>query len=191
MKQISMERFIEGMGVEVYPITLIKFMLNKRRVLNYFEKASSKDFEIRTRYNVNPDDCEFCKEKEKDGVLCRQHTSIDRVLTGEKVAFDLDTNTYFFKNEIYRMVGKRLVVVYCPHPKLITGEVTDAKVRRINPITVEDPSLQRLPDYRYIKEFLSSSIMEQHFKCWFNNEFSIITLPEDRNKCNWCLMANY
>ena len=27
-------------------------------------------------------------------------------------------------------------------------------------------------------------------KCWFNYEFSIITLPEDMSYCNWCLVPN-
>jgi hypothetical protein len=192
MKRISMERFIEGLGAEVYPITLTKFMLNRRRILNYFEKASEDSFELRTQFSVNHDDCEFCKQKENEGVLCRQHTSIRRVLEADKVAFDLDTQTYFFKNEIYRMVGPRLVIVYCPHPKLISGQITDQKVRRVKPITIEDPQgIPELPQYENVKSFISSSMMDQNFVCWFNDEFSLVTLPEDRNKCNFCLIPNH
>jgi len=190
MKQLSMEKFLEKMGCEVYPITIIKFLLNKRRILSYFERAADPDFSIRVKYTTDYDSCEICKSKKDEGILCRQHTSIERVLTTNNVMFDLDTNTYFYKNEIFRMVGSQLVIVYCPHPKLISGEITDSKVRKINPITVEDASLVELPAYEKINEFISSTLMEQHMKCWFNYEFSIVTIPDDRNKSNWCLVPN-
>ena len=190
MKQLSTERFIEKMGCEVYPITIVKFLLNKRRILSYFERAADPEFEIRVTYTTNYSECEICKEKEAEGILCRQHTSIDRVLKTNSVLFDLDTNVYFYKNEIFRMVGDKLVIVYCPHPKLISGEITDSKVRKVTPITVVDENLKGLPDYEKISEFISSNLMEQYMKCWFNNEFSLVTIPEDRNKSNWCLVPN-
>jgi len=190
MKQLSMEKFLERMGVEVYPITIIKFILNRRRILSYFERAADPDFKIRTTYTTDHESCEVCKEKLSDGILCRQHTSIDRVLKTNGVLFDLDTNIYFYKNEIFRMVGDKMVIVYCPHPKLISGEITDSKVRKVNPITVQDENLVDLPAYEKISEFISSGLMEQNMKCWFNYEFSLVTLPEDRNKSNWCLVPN-
>lgn len=190
MKQVSVEKFLDKLGCEVYPITFVKFLLNKRRILSYFSKASDPDFEIRVKYTVDHSDCEICKQKEPDGVLCRQHTSIDRVLNARNVAFDLDTSTYFFRNEIFRMVGNKLVVVYCPHPKLITGEITDSKVRKINPITIEDPELLELPPYNNLRDFISSELLDQYIRCWFNKEFSLVTIPEDRNGQNWCLVPN-
>jgi hypothetical protein len=190
MKQLSMEKFLEKIGCEVYPITIIKFLLNRRRILSYFERAADPDFDIRVTYTTDYENCEVCKEKKSDGILCRQHTSIERVLKTNGVLFDLDTNVYFFKNEIFRMVGNKLVIVYCPHPKLISGEITDSKVRKVNPITVEDANLVDLPAYDKISEFISSGLMEQNMKCWFNYEFSLVTLPEDRNKTNWCLVPN-
>jgi hypothetical protein len=190
MEQVSTEKFIEKLGIDVYPITIVKFLLNKKRILSYFKKATEKDFEIRVKYTTNYSECAVCKEKEVDGVLCRQHTSIQRVLTADHVGYDLDTNTYFYKNEIFRMVGNRLVIVYCPHPKLITGEITDSKVRKINPITIEDPSLVELPQYQNVREFISSHILDQYIRCWFNHEFSIVTIPVDRNGQNWCLVPN-
>jgi hypothetical protein len=48
MKQISVEKFIEKLGAEVYPITIIKFLLNKRRILSFFSKAADEAFEIRS-----------------------------------------------------------------------------------------------------------------------------------------------
>ena len=190
MKQVSVEKFIEKLGADVYPITIVKFLLNKRRILSYFSKAADESFELRVKYKVDNSDCKICEEKKEEGILCRQHTSIDRVLNAKNVAYDLDTNVYLYKNEIYRMVGNRLVIVYCPHPKLITGQITDSKVRKINPITIEDPALTELPTYEKICEFISTELMEQNIRCWFNNEFSLITVPEDRHNQNWCLMAN-
>jgi len=190
MKQISVEKFIEKLGADVYPITIVKFLLNKRRILSYFSKAADEGFELRIKYKVDPSDCELCNEKKSEGILCRQHTSIDRVLNANNVAYDLDTNTYLYRNEIFRMVGKRLVIVYCPHPKLITGEITDAKVRKINPITIEDPELVDLPLYPKSCEFISSDLLDKYVRCWFNSEFSLVTIPEDRNGQNWCLVPN-
>lgn len=194
LRPSSTEKFIEKLGVNVYPITLVKFLLNKKRILSYFSKAADKNFELRIKYQIDHSDCELCKEKESEGVLCRQHTSIDRVLNGDDVAYDLDTNTYFFRNEIYRMVGNRLVIVYCPHPILISGEITDKKVRKVNPITVEDESLtpQTLENkYKNVQEFLSTDLINRNMSCWFNKEFTIVTLPEDGNASNWCLIANH
>ena len=132
MRINSMEKFIEKLNCDVYPITIAKFLLNKRKILSYFSKAADKDFEIRgVKYSIDPSTCEVCKQKEPEGILCRQHTSINRVLTADVIAFDLDTNTCFYKNEIFRFIGNRLVIVYCPHPKLIVDEITDSKVRKI------------------------------------------------------------
>jgi len=190
IRQLSAEKYIEKLGCDVYPITLVKFLLNRRRILSYFSKAASSDFEIRAKYKLDHSDCEICKEKESEGVLCRQHTSIERVMTANNVAYDLDTETYFYKNEIYRMVGNRLVIVYCPHPKLISGEMTDSKVRKVNPITIEDPDLKALPHYEKVYEIISTDLMDQSVRCWFNQEFSILTLPADRSAQNWCLLPN-
>lgn len=190
MRKTSTEQFIEKLGVEVYPITIIKFLLNRRRILNYFEVAAQEDFKIPVKYTVGHDDCHVCDQKKSEGILCRQHTSIDRVLNANTVMFDIDTNTYFFKNEIFRMVGNRLVIIYCPHPKLITGDITDKKARKINPITIEDPTLDGLPQYETIKEFMSLALMDKHMSCWFNHEFTLLTLPDSRDKSDWCLISN-
>jgi len=191
MRTVSADKYIDKLECDVFPITFIKFLLNKKKILSYFAKAASEDFELRAKYKVDTSDCEICQEKEKDGILCRKHTSIHRVLTANNVAYDIDTNAFFYKNEIFRMVGKRLVIIYCPHPKLITGDITDDKVRKINPITIEDPELTELPKYQNIHQFISTELLDQNLKAWFNQEFSIITLPEDRNGQNWCLVANH
>jgi len=192
MKQRSLEQFIEKLDCDVYPITILKFLLNKGKILSYFRKALDPNFKVRMTYEVNYDNCEQCKEKvETLGVLCRQHTSIQRVLKGNRVAFDLDTNVYFYKNEIFRMIGDKLVIIYCPHPKLIKGPITDLKVRKVNPITVIDPNLTKIPNYKITRQYMSSELMNEYMRCWFNHDFSIISIPNDRNKSNWCLVSNY
>jgi len=189
IKQLSLEKFIEGLGCEVYPITILKFLLNKRRILSYFRKATDPEFELRIVYTMDNEDCEPCWQKKSDGVLCRQHTSIERVMNGKNIAHDLDTDVYFYKNEIFKEVNNKLVIVYCPHPKLISGGITDSKVRKINPITVDDPNLE-LPKYENILPFSSNELLDQYARCWFNDEFTIVTIPENENKSNWCLISN-
>ena len=191
MKQISSDKFIENLGIDVYPITLVKFLLNKRRILSYFRKALENHSKIKMKYTIDNSDCDICQKKKSQNILCRQHTSINRVLNADCVGYDIDTNIYFYKNEIFRMVNdNRMVVVYCPHPKLITGDITDSKVRRINPITVEGVTEADFKP-RVVKEFLSSELFDQNLKCWFNKVFSLVTIPNDRNEQNWCLTANY
>lgn len=191
IKQFSLERFTERLGCEVYPITILKFLLNKRRIQSYFRKAADPEFELRIVYTLDNSGCEPCLQKESEGILCRQHTSIERVLNGNNVAFDVDTETYFYKNEIFKMIDNKLVIVYCPHSKLISGSITDSKVRKINPITVDDQNLE-LPNYENILEFTSNELLTQYARCWFNDEFTIVTVPnpEDINKISWCLIAN-
>lgn len=189
MRLIKTEKFVEKLECDIYPITIIKFLLNKRKILSYFSKAARDDFKINgLKYKVDYSDCPACHGKV--GMLCRQHTSIHRVLNTDTVAFDLDTNIFFYKNEIFRMVGNKLVIVYCPHPKLIQGPITDEKVRKVIPITIEDPKLVKLPNFENIKRFLSSELLDQNMKCWFNSEFNLVTLPEDRNSSNFCLIPN-
>jgi len=193
MKQISTEKIVEKLGIEVYPITIVKFLLNKRRILSYFNKAASKNFEIRgNKYLLDNSECEMCNIKKNEGMMCRQHTSIFRVLNGDNVAFDTRTESFFFKNEIFKKVGDRLVIIYCPHPKLIKiigEEINDLNVRKINPITIEDPKLI-MPEFKNIVNIDSDDLLESNMKCWFDETFSIVTLVEDKNYSNWCLVPN-
>lgn len=190
LAHVPVEKFIEKLDITVYPITIIKFLLNKRRILSYFRKLTEDNFEIRGNYRINNDNCEACKTKADQGILCRQHTSLQRVMTASKVGYDLDTNVYFYQNEIFRMVDNNLAIIYCPHPKLISGDITDSKVRKINYLTIQDPELTALPVFEQTQQFISSELLDQSFKCWFNNEFSIITVPHDRHNQNWVLTAN-
>lgn len=189
MNLVSIEKFVESMNVDVYPITLMKFLLSKGKVLFYFQKAADKSFELRGGSStINPNECEVCKSK--NGILCREHTSIERVMTADRVLLDLDTNTYFYKNEIFRMVGNRLVIIYCPHTRLIKGDISTDRVKKIKPLTIENESLTKLPNYDNVSQFLSTELMNKNTKCWFNNQFSIVSIPKDRESSDFCLITN-
>ena len=190
MNIVSADKLIKKLDVNVYPITLIKFLLNRGKILSYFSMASRLDFEFKgKKYLTSIEDCEECAKRKSIGLACRQHTSLFRVLEAKKVLYDLDTMTFFFKNEIFKMVNNRLVIVYCPHTKLIVGKISDEKVRKIRPMTIEDPKLTILPDYERV-EIVMSELMDQYTECWFNDEFSIRTIPNDRRTSDWCLVAN-
>ena len=77
MKYVSAERFIEKLDCDVYPITIVKFLLNRRRILTYFSKIAKGNYKINgTRYYMDHENCSLCTSKKEKGVLCRQHTSI-------------------------------------------------------------------------------------------------------------------
>ena len=190
MKRTSVEEFLGKLeGCEIYPITITKYMLNRKRILTFMQNAANEAFEIKAVYTLDNSNCEPCKEKASEGILCRQHTSINRVLNAKTVGYDLDTQIYFHNNEIFKQVGDKLVIVYCPHTKLITGEITDSKVRKVNPITIIDPKFTKLPEYN-VKEFLSTQLLDLNLSCWFNPEFTLVTLPVDRNGQDFCLIPN-
>jgi len=192
MNYVSAERFVERLDCDIYPITIVKFLLNKRRIISYFSRVAKGKYRINgMRYKMDHSDCSFCESKKEKGVLCRQHTSIQRIMEAESVAFDLDTQTYFYKNEIFRDIDGKLVIFYCPHPSLITGSITDTKTRRVNITTIDDVNFKGLPNYKNVYKFVSGELMDKQLKCWFNKDFSIVTLPAGRNEVNWCLIPNH
>jgi len=187
MQQIVMEKYVEDMETELYPVTLMKYILNKKKIMRYFSNAANPEFKKKSDITVDHKDCKICKEKEKDGILCRQHTSIHRVLNAKKVAMDTDTGVLFYKNEIYKMSGNNLVLIYCPHTKLLKGDITDEKVRKINPLTISDEKLE-LPKYEIV-EFSSALLMSTMCKCWFNDDYSIVSIPSE-NGADWAITSN-
>jgi len=189
MKVIATEKYIEKLGADVYPITIVKFLLNKKRILSYFKRVIENKQIEEEALNLDTVNCNDCLKNREQNILCRPHTSIHRVLDSENVAIDLDTNTYFYKNEIFKMIGNKLAIVYCPHTKLITNSITDSKIRKVNTSLFIDEKIQ-LPVFKTVNEFLSTTLLEQHMKCWFNDDFSIITIPNDRNYSNYCLVPN-
>ena len=77
---------------------------------------------------------------------------------------------------------------------ILEGKLTDSKVRKVNTLTIDDPKLQDTVvgemKYNNILKFSSSELLDKFVKTWFNDEFSIVTLPEDRNFSNFCLIPN-
>lgn len=191
-KPVVVEKMIDDLKVQVYPITIVKFALNRRKIVSYVEKAASDEFKIRgEKFKINNEDCKFCKQKREEGIAnyCRQHTSVNRVLNAERVLYDEDTGCYIYKNEIFREVNNRLVIIYCPHTKPISGRITDESIRKITPLTIEDENFTGLPTYNTVN-VLSSSWMNDNLKCWANPEFSIVTIQYDRNRSNFVLVCN-
>jgi len=189
MNRKSGESFITRIGAEVYPITLIKFLLNRKKILSYFYNVTKSEFVIKFAQTLTSADCKMC-QNQTDSKQCRNHTSIKRVMEANSVLYDLDTNVYFYKNEIFKMMDNKLVIVYCPHPKMIVGTIDDVKVRKINPVTVVDPLLVELPHYKSIYNFHSLELMDESISCWFNRDFSIVTIPKDIDGHDWCLIPN-
>jgi len=190
----SVEKIIEDYKADVYPITIIKFLLNKKKILSYFEKAKDLNFKTKgPKYKLDNSDCIICNEKKSEGLMCRQHTSINRVITANNALFDPEFELYFYKNEIFKQVGNKLVIVYCPHPKLIIGEITDFKVKKVNPITIDDEMIfDEVGKIKIPKNVIevSFSKINKTLRCWFNNQFSIIITPED-DYFNWYLTSNH
>lgn len=186
MQIATVEEILENYDMEIYPVTVVKFLLNRRKILSFFKKASEDGFELKNNIKIDNSDCLDCKGKD---FKCRQHTSIERILTAKSVLIDYDTQTLLCKNEIFKMVGNRLVIIYCPHFRLITGEITDVKCKKITPITIEDPTLTTLPNYKF-NHFSSKNLMNRNLKCWFNDQFSILTQPFGSNRVFWSLLTN-
>lgn len=191
MKILPIEKFLENIGADVYPVTLLKFVLNKKLIRKYLQKVENDTFENRRDelITLDSDNCMDCKEKKS--ILCRHHTSTSRIFNSESALYDVDTDFYLLKNEIFRMVGNRLLIVYCPHTKLLTGDVTSRRAVKVFPFVVECGDIDTLPKYKKLKKFNSFDLQSEHLKCWFNWNFSIVTLPPiERDGINWCLIPN-
>lgn len=191
--QVFVEKLVDDYGAVVYPITIVKFVLNKKKIMSCIEKASSDEFKIRgKKFKIDPSDCSFCKQKQEEGVAnyCRQHTSLNRVFNADKVLYDEVTECYIYKNEIFKEVNNRLLIIYCPHTKPISGKITDETVRKITPLTIEDENFNGLPTYEEIVIVNSDDWMNKNLKCWANPEFSIVTIPKNEDKSNFVFVCN-
>lgn len=213
MRFTSTERYLEKYNTTVYPITLIKFILNRGQMLRYFKKAQSPSFN--KHFNIDPTGCMVCEhKKQSEGVQCRPHTTIARMREmSDGWLYDIDTRVFLYRNEVFKRVTNSsgddlMVVIYCPHTKLISGKITDKKVRKLTPLTIKmdqeftyimDLLEQQTPtDEPFTKNCISSdALMEVKLGCWFNDEFTIIIDSDDvdgpRTHMNqdWCLISNY
>ena len=191
---IIIEDMIKEAGVEVYPVTLLKFLLNKKKILFYFYKVGSPDFKFRGPvYTIDNKDCENCHKTKH--FFCRQHYSIYRIIQTQNydtIWKDTKTGLFFFKNEIFKHQGNRLIIVYVPHTKLIHEELTKDKVKKVYPITIIDPFIEEFKFLYPCKEFNSDDFYDKRISCWFNDEFTININPINKNdqKIFWNLTLN-
>lgn len=212
MRFTSIERYLEKYNTTVYPITLLKYILNRGQIMRYFQKAQNPSFN--KHFNIDSKGCEVCDHKKKEeGVKCRPHTTIDRMreMNGGWL-YDVDTEVFIYRNEVFKRVQNAkgedlLVIVYCPHTKLISGKITDKKVRKLTPLTIKmDQEFldimshveERIPEDGFSKNCISSeALMETKLGCWFNDEFTIIIHSDDvdgsrtHKNQDWCLTTNY
>lgn len=185
LQSVNVEELLEKLQVDVFPVTLVKLLLMKKKLNELEDKVKMGNFESNS--TLENDQCVTCKEKQKEGILkCRVHTSIERCLDNSNtILYDSDTKFYIVKNEIFKIIDNKLFIAYCPHTKLIPY-YSDKNVRKIKPIVIDynDP----IPTYN-TKIIQSSVLGNSNLKCWFNEDFSIVTLP-GRNQINFCFVCN-
>lgn len=216
MRFTSTEKYLEKFNTTVYPITLLKYILNRGQILRYFKKAQNPSFN--KHFNIDSADCIVCDHKKKDeGVKCRPHTTIQRMreINGGWL-YDVDTGVFIYRNEVFKRVvntngEELLVIVYCPHTKLISGKITDKKVRKLTPLTIKMDNefvqimenLEKQIPEEYVNQVFktncisSDALMEDWLGCWFNDEFTIVIYSDEiegsreQKNQNWCLISNY
>ena len=212
MRFTSVEKYLEKYNTTVYPITLIKFILNRGQILRYFKKAQNPSFN--KHFNIDSAGCSVCEyKKQSEGVQCRPHTTIERMREmNDGWLYDIDTRVFLYRNEVFRRVVNSngddlLVIVYCPHTKLLSGKITDKKVRKLTPLTIKmdeeftiimDFLEKKMPTEPFSKNCISSdALMEEKLGCWFNDEFTIVIQSDDvdgpktHTNQDWCLITNY
>lgn len=216
MRFTSIEKYLEKYYTTVYPITLLKYILNRGQILGYFKKAQNPSFN--KYFNIDSSECPVCDHKRKDeGVKCRPHTTIQRMREiKEGWLYDVDTKVFIYRNEVFKRVlntknEELLVIVYCPHTTLISGKITDKKVRKLTPLTIKmdnefinmmdnlEKSLHEPFSQNKLTCISSDALMEEKLGCWFNDEFTIVIHPDEsdvegsrtQKNQDWCLIPNY
>ena len=179
----------------VFPITLAKFFLNKKKILKFHNDEKIKIFE---KDNAGCNECE--KTLIANGKKCRNHTSIDRVLAAEDVLYDVVSGFFFSRNEIFKFDEEKKIwtIIYCPHTKLIIEPLNNKKVRKITMIKTDlektissnkkDP--EKPLSIKNIIKFNSNELSQQSLLCWFNCELSLVLKPE-REYMNFILITNH
>ena len=192
-ERLSIEYFLQNKKVDVYPITLMKFLLNKSKILYYFSLVEKKEGFKGSVYEVDNSQCPYCSNTLPDHKLCRQHFSINRIFSSQSfpILKDIDTGLMFYKNEIFKIIDNKLTIIYCPHTKLIIGDLTQDKVKRIYPITVIDDKITTL-NFQNIIRFDSSVFSDKSASCWFDNQFTIVANKTivSSDYFNWFLILN-
>lgn len=189
---------------DVFPITIVKLLLNREKIMNFFDRIDQgcEIKELQSYINYDNRKCDACLNNPKN-MLCRKHTSIERIIdqsfdNESLVCFDMSTNVFIYMNEIFKFSDNNriLSIIYAPHTKLIQGSLTEYKVKKISMISTYLPSEES--SYRNLSHKIlerstafdsDNDLMKLYVKCWFNNEFSLITIPNN-NKPLFCLVPN-
>lgn len=177
---IEVEKVLESVFGIIYPVTLVKFILNEKKILTILKKIKQDIFKSSyPPFSLDNSECDFCKAKKHMDVKCRMHTSIDRILSTRQVIKDPDTGILMYRNEIFKEVApNRVGIIYCPHTKMVpsTGPTSSSRVKKITPFVYQEEKLE-LPEYSFI-EFDFKPIKSMKLKYWFSPEYYLITDPE-------------
>jgi len=187
---------------DIFPITIVKFLLNREKIMNFFYRTDQDEIkELQSYINYGSYKCEACLNNPKN-MLCRKHTSIERIIdqsfdNKSLVCFDISTNVFIYMNEIFKFSDNNriLSIIYAPHTKLIQGSLTEYKVKKVSMISTYLPpneSCYRNLSHKILERstsFDSDDLMKLYIKCWFNDELSLITIPNN-NKPLFCLVPN-
>lgn len=178
----SAEEYLNGLGVDVYAITLAKFVL----CYDWLKNCLNRENKI--RFNINNSDCDIC-QKFPSGV-CRQHRSIYRVLKCSDPLYISDLGFYLYKNEIFKIIDDKVIIVYCSHTKLIKDQITEKKVKKVMPITLQIQKGELFPDIKPKATITSDELLDHNFSCWFNDTFTMLIDRNKDNKSVWSLILN-
>lgn len=192
----TLESFVESHNLDVYPITIAKYLINKKRFLDFFNRIFNRE---KLEYSFNSDYtmCEFCKQSQKEGKgkYCQKHNSSNRILIDlfeqdNLILHDIDNNIYFYKNEIFKYINGRLIIIYCPHSKLISGEITWDKIKKTISFCIETNNFdeQTLKDKSI--DFSLNELFKYSWTCWFNNIFSYKLIPHENEYMECSLVPN-
>jgi len=179
VKQKKIEMYLKDMGVDVFPITLMKLLINRKKIVNWIRDFGEniKNGKIKIT-DEDYEKCEFCKaSSQRDRKKCRAHISLDRIKEdGKSIIYDEATSLFIYKNEMYKFIDGHLLIIYTPHTKTLKT-LESQQVRKIDPYSFSKNI--KVSEPKRIVEIDSNIMMEEMWKCWFNQQFSIITLPEE------------
>jgi hypothetical protein len=176
--------------LNMFPITIIKFLLNKNKLRRMAKKTKNLNlFDKQKIFNYNDDNCADCQNSKN---LCRRHESIKRIIECKKCSFDELYGFYFYKNEVFKVYDDKIFLAYLPHTKLISGPITERKIKKLLPISINNPfnSQEEFFKNKQIKKFSIENLKKNQLKCWFNFEFNIIIQINENEEWEYNLHLN-
>jgi len=172
---IQIEKLESMKKNEIFPVTIAKFLINKKNILNFMNNDVD---------NIDDEEgaakCSLCTTEK----LCRKHNSLQRIIESKPISKLVGTNLYFYMNEIftYNPDTQILKVIYCPHFKLIVGNpINTNKIKKISYFSFK-VSLN-LSD-KNIKLF---SLESNAYSCWFMDNLTLLILKVNKDLYKWFL----